>query len=65
MWLLCDRCISAIKARGEKVFVGDMISQDIEYDEEKGEWHQIYDCDEPIKKCEWCEEPNEELFECL
>lgn len=65
MWLLCDRCISAIKSRGEKVFIGDTISQDIEYDEKKGGWYNVHDPDEPIKKCEWCDEPDTELFECL
>lgn len=65
MWVLCERCISAIKSRGEKVFIGDMISQDIEYDDDKKEWHQIYDPDEPIKKCEWCDEIEPDLFECL
>lgn len=64
-WCLCDRCIDAIRSRGEKVAVGDMISQDIDYDEEKDEWFQIYDEDEPILKCDWCGEVDCELYECL
>ena len=63
-WLLCKNCIAAIKSRGEKIFVGECISQDIEYDEEKGIWFQIYDEDEEILKCNWCEEENSELYEC-
>lgn len=65
MWILCDRCITAIKSRGENIFVGKMISQDIDYNEDKGEWYQLYDTDEPIQKCNWCEEPNGELYECI
>ena len=65
MWHLCSNCIDAIKSRGEKVFVGDTIYQDIEYDKEKGEWKQKYDPDEPIMKCEWCEEIDATLFECI
>ena len=53
MWILCDRCIAAIKSRGENIFVGKMISQDIDYNEDKGEWYQLYDTDEPIQKCNW------------
>ena len=64
-WYLCKNCIDAIKSRGEKIFVGEMITQDIDYDEEKDEWFQKYDEDEPILKCEWCEEIDPELYECL
>ena len=63
-WLLCEHCIAAIKSRGEKVYVGSIISQDIDYNEEKETWTQIYDEDEPIKKCDWCGEIDPELYEC-
>lgn len=63
-WLLCSYCIAAIKSRGEKIFVGECISQDIDYDEEKEKWVQLYDEDEEILKCSWCEEENPELYEC-
>lgn len=48
-WLLCRRCIDAIKSRGEIVYVGP----------------QAYDCtyDDEEKVCEWCEE-EDDLFEC-
>ena len=61
MWILCDRCIAAIKSRGENIFVGKRISQDIDYYEDK----EQYDTDKSIQKCNWCEEPNEELYECI
>ena len=61
-WILCEYCIEAIRSHGEKIFVGEMISQDIDYDEEKEEWVSEYD--EPIIKCDWCEEPSPELYEC-
>ena len=64
-WNLCRNCIDAIKSRGEKVFVGNMICQDIDYDEEKDEWYQTYDEDEPILKCDWCGEVDAELYECI
>lgn len=65
MICLCSYCIDAIKSRGEKVMVGDMITQDIDYDEKKDKWYQIYDEDEPIQKCDWCGEVDPELYECL
>ena len=49
MIYLCEHCIGAIRSRGEKVFVGEMLS-DFELDEGS--------------KCEWCEEEKTELYEC-
>ena len=49
---LCDRCIEAIKSRGEPVFVGRHIWQD---DVDDGE----------ITKCEWCEEEDIDVYECM
>lgn len=48
---LCRHCIDAIKSRGETVFVGDIVPDEIETDE--------------LKICEWCEEEYIELFECM
>ena len=48
-WLLCQNCIDALASRGEKPYVGKMISQDD---------------DEPLK-CDWCEEEVLELYECI
>lgn len=49
-WRLCDRCICAIKSRGEKLFVGD----EVPFDEE----------DDSTFICEWCEE-EATLYECI
>jgi hypothetical protein len=51
-WYLCQRCIDAIRSRGEKVFVGEPHWNDEEYDE---------DCIE----CEWCGEIESVVYECL
>lgn len=67
---LCDRCIDAIKSRGEKIFVGNRIECG-EYDE----WNDWYlevveegkaqEKEEPLLECGWCEEGCSELYECL
>ena len=44
---ICDQCIRAIKSRGEKIFVGDLI---------------LYD-EEVENICYWCGEEDEELYE--
>lgn len=49
--ILCKQCIEAIRSRGEKIYVGEMITQDI-------------DNDESIIKCDWCKEPDSTLYEC-
>ena len=48
--LLCQHCISAIRSRGEEVFVGDL-----EKDAEESE--------ETNMPCEWCGEYND-LYDC-
>lgn len=63
-WCLCQYCIDALRSRGEKVYVGEQISQDIDSDEE-GNWFQIYDETEPIRKCDFCEEVDPTLYECM
>ncbi len=60
--ILCEHCIEAIRSRGEKLFVGEAIYQDIDYDEEKEEW--ISDDGKTILECEWCEEVDPTLYEC-
>ena len=67
---LCDSCIEAIKSRGEKVFVGERF-ENSDYDD----WQEWFDEDyededeheenEPLLKCDWCEEGCNELYECL
>lgn len=42
-WCICDKCIMAIRSRGEKILVGDLI---YDYDESEAE----------NKPCEWCGE---------
>ena len=46
--LLCDKCISVIRSRGEKVYVGPVV--------DKGDDDSI--------KCEWCEDEFDELKDC-
>ena len=46
---LCECCIAAIRSRGEKVFVGEEIDQEDE---------------DNLLTCEWCEDENDELYEC-
>ena len=48
---LCQRCIDAIKSRGEIVYVGPKFR---DYEPE----------DEDNIRCEWCDEPNT-LFDCI
>ena len=60
--ILCEHCIEAIRSRGEKIYVGEMISQDISYDDEKEKWISEYN--ESIIKCDWCEEANPTLYRC-
>lgn len=45
---LCNNCISAIRSRGEVVYVGPEIKRD----EDDG------------LKCEWCEEDDDTLYDC-
>lgn len=54
---LCKRCIDAIKSRGEIVYVGPPVERDMEY---IGKDWVISDG----LKCEWCEEDDDELFDC-
>lgn len=49
---LCRNCIDAIKSRGEPVYVGEAYCDD---EDENGN---------PLK-CEWCEENDVELFDCM
>lgn len=63
-WLLCEHCIEAIKSRGERVIKLEEVNQEIDYDEEKGEWFNTWDENESVLKCEWCEEPNLTLWNC-
>ena len=53
-WCICSNCISAIKSRGEKIFVGSLVDPD-EYFEENGE---------PLR-CEWCDEEDVDVYETL
>lgn len=46
--LFCDKCIRAIRSRGETIFVGDA----------------VYDDDNEGMCCSWCKEPDEPLFQC-
>ena len=62
--LLCKLCRQALYSRGEETIVRKVIEQDIDYDEKQGKWVQIYDEDEPIKACEWCEEIDITLYDC-
>ena len=55
---LCEHCISAIKSRGEKVFVGPMLERELDLNDE-GYWYINDDL-----KCEWCEDNDEELYDC-
>lgn len=48
---LCSRCIAAIRSRGEDVFVGEAVDLD--------------ESELENAPCEWCEETDCELFECL
>ena len=50
-WLLCERCIEAIKSRGERLIILD-------------ELNQYTGWDEPMLKCSWCDEPEETLYKC-
>lgn len=50
MICLCKNCIAAIRSRGEKVMVGELLSD--------------YDEDDKPRKCEWCEEEGMEMYEC-
>lgn len=54
---LCKRCIAAIKSRGEIVYVGSIIERDMEM---IGKDWFISDG----LKCEWCDEEDDELFDC-
>jgi len=60
--ILCKHCIEAIRSRGEEIYVGKQISQDIDYDEEKDEWVSLYD--ETIIKCDWCKEADITMYDC-
>lgn len=57
-WILCKHCIDAIKSRGEKIYVGSLVERDIEM---IGKDRCISDG----MKCEWCDEEDDELYECL
>lgn len=48
---LCKHCIMELKSRGEQVFVGDLLFDSEEAEEEK-------------VTCDWCGE-YDDLFECL
>ena len=52
-WLLCDYCITAIRSRGERLFVGPIAfnADDVEYGE-------------PEQKCDMCNEVDD-LYECI
>ena len=50
-WILCRNCIDAIKSRGEKIYVGDIVNG--------------YDFKDEPTKCEWCNEEDVELYECI
>lgn len=50
---LCDRCIQAIRSRGEKMFVGEQVG--LEY--------EVF-ADEP-QMCDWCGEEASELYEVI
>lgn len=49
-WRLCDRCICAIRSRGEKLFVGSEVMIDEE--------------DPTTYTCEFCGE-EDTIYECL
>lgn len=55
--ILCSQCIAAIRSRGEKIFVGELIEQD--EDLVDGKW-----ITSDKIKCIWCNLPNVELYEC-
>lgn len=48
---LCERCIMAMRSRGEKLSVGEAVA--IEY--------EVFE-DEP-QVCDWCDEEADELYE--
>lgn len=56
--LLCEQCITAIKSRGEKVWVGPTVERDEDLDDD-GNWIISDDL-----KCEWCGETDDELYDC-
>ncbi len=47
--LLCDRCIKAIRSRGEEVIKGNLIAAED---------------DDHLLECQWCHEECDELHEC-
>ena len=48
--ILCSWCINGFRSHGEEVYVGS----EIDYDEYDGN-----------AKCEFCEEDDDELYECI
>ena len=58
---LCEHCIEAIRSRGEKVWVGEIIEREEDLDNEEN-W---VPCDGLI--CEWCEHDYstyDDLYDC-
>lgn len=56
--VLCKYCINAIKARGEKVWVGGEVEREMDVDD-NGKWF-ISD----NLKCDWCDENDDNLYDC-
>lgn len=59
---ICKYCIDALRSRGEKIYIGEEISQDIDFDVTNDKWISLYD--EPILKCDFCGEIDSLLYEC-
>lgn len=58
-WILCEQCIGAMMSRGVKLYIGDEIDTWKPWDEEDDE------DDENAPKCEWCDEQDTTLYECI
>ncbi len=49
--ILCKECIAYLNSREEKLWVGPRLEREL-------------DLDEDGLVCEWCEEEDDELYEC-
>ena len=58
---ICKYCIEAMKGHGIKVYVGEIITQDLVQNDD-GEFYS--EIGEEMQKCEHCEEVDDTLYEC-